>query len=117
MSPRKVILIAIKTLALGFLFGVPSVLANCSDRIASLELVQPVMERLWPRLKAENPIYGQIKDDSITLTEEFDRLSGLEKKQLLEQLKLGYNPDSALQKVALNTTSLGLIIKYNCLSS
>ena len=26
-------------------------------------------------------------------------------------------PDSALQKVALNTTSLGLIIKYNCLSS
>ncbi|EAM52613.1 hypothetical protein CwatDRAFT_5688 [Crocosphaera watsonii WH 8501] len=28
-----------------------------------------------------------------------------------------YNPDSALQKVALNTTSLGLIIKYNCLSS
>ena len=91
MSPRKVILIAIKTLALGFLFGVPSVLANCSDRIASLELVQPVMERLWPRLKAENPIYGQIKDDSITLTEEFDRLSGLEKKQLLEQLKLGYN--------------------------
>ena len=27
------------------------------------------------------------------------------------------NPDSALQKVALNTTSLGLIIKYNCLSS
>ncbi|EAM49520.1 hypothetical protein CwatDRAFT_2072 [Crocosphaera watsonii WH 8501] len=28
-----------------------------------------------------------------------------------------YTPDSALQKVALNTTSLGLIIKYNCLSS
>ena len=27
------------------------------------------------------------------------------------------NPDSALQKVALNTTSLGLIIKYNGLSS
>ena len=27
------------------------------------------------------------------------------------------NPDSALQKVALNTTNLGLIIKYNCLSS
>ena len=26
-------------------------------------------------------------------------------------------PDSALQKVALNITSLGLIIKYNCLSS
>ena len=26
-------------------------------------------------------------------------------------------PDFALQKVALNTTSLGLIIKYNCLSS
>ena len=28
-----------------------------------------------------------------------------------------FNPDSALQKVVLNTTSLGLIIKYNCLSS
>ena len=28
-----------------------------------------------------------------------------------------FNPDSALQKVALNTTSLGLMIKYNCLSS
>ena len=34
-----------------------------------------------------------------------------------EKIYWYYNPDSALQKVALNTTSLGLIIKYNCLSS
>ena len=39
--------------------------------------------------------------------------------QILEQITPDnpYIPDSALQKVALNTTSLGLIIKYNCLSS
>ncbi len=91
MNSRNAILITLKTLALGFLLGVPSVLANCSDRIASLELVQPIMERLWPKLKAENSIYGEITDDSITLTEEFDRLTGLEKKQSLEPLKLGYN--------------------------
>ena len=47
---------------------------------------------------------------------------------IIEHYNLGYHlprvfpqiifiPDSALQKVALNTTSLGLIIKYNGLSS
>ncbi|WP_232285808.1 phosphoribosylaminoimidazolesuccinocarboxamide synthase [Crocosphaera chwakensis] len=72
------------------MISVPVVLANCNDRVASLTLVQPIMERLWPKLKAENPIYAQLKNNSITLTEEFAALSGTQKQQALEPLQLGY---------------------------
>ncbi|EAZ88592.1 phosphoribosylaminoimidazole-succinocarboxamide synthase [Crocosphaera chwakensis CCY0110] len=84
------LLITLKTLALEFMISVPVVLANCNDRVASLTLVQPIMERLWPKLKAENPIYAQLKNNSITLTEEFAALSGTQKQQALEPLQLGY---------------------------
>ena len=59
--------------------------------------------------------FGQLEKGLTELLE-----SGDWQKYLTVQSKFhnySFNPDSALQKVALNTTSLGLIIKYNCLSS
>ena len=72
--------------------------ANCNDRIASLELVQPVMERLWQQLTtqtnyawgAERP-YGELVRDRIQLTPSFDRMTGPQKTQVLDRLHLDYN--------------------------
>ncbi|WP_107667787.1 phosphoribosylaminoimidazolesuccinocarboxamide synthase [Cyanothece sp. BG0011] len=112
------LLITLKTLALEFMISVPVVLANCNDRVASLTLVQPIMERLWPQLKAENPIYAELKDDAITLTEAFATLTGRQKQQALEPLKLGYNnnwfefltPEE--KQSALEDRGLGTISPY-----
>ncbi|WP_243397408.1 phosphoribosylaminoimidazolesuccinocarboxamide synthase [Crocosphaera subtropica] len=105
------------------MISVPVVLANCNDRVASLTLVQPIMERLWPKLKAENPIYAQLKDDSITLTEGFATLTGTQKQQALEPLKLGYNnnwfefltPEE--KQSALQDRGLGAISPYRVYGS
>ncbi|MDJ0510259.1 MAG: phosphoribosylaminoimidazolesuccinocarboxamide synthase [Crocosphaera sp.] len=123
ISDQLRLLITLGTLLLGLIESVSPVLANCSDRIASLGLVQPIMERLWAQLQAENPVYGELKDNSITLTEGFDSLSGLEKKQVLEPLKLGYNnnwleflsPEE--QTEALKDPGLGAISPYQVYSN
>ncbi|MEO0376463.1 MAG: phosphoribosylaminoimidazolesuccinocarboxamide synthase [Cyanobacteria bacterium P01_A01_bin.17] len=71
--------------------------ANCSDRIADITLVRPVMETLWRQLKAETQYswgaerpYGEINDNRITLTSAFEGLAGPQKTQVLERLHLGY---------------------------
>ena len=71
------------------------------------------LENLWPLMEevTEAEFEPQLDNYLQTLTASVPK--SLER---LITLALS-NPDSALQKVALNTTSLGLIIKYNCLSS
>ncbi|PZD73856.1 hypothetical protein C1752_01845 [Acaryochloris thomasi RCC1774] len=72
--------------------------ANCSDRIADITLVRPVMERVWNELETatqyswgtERP-YGELSENRITLTPEFERLTGPQKKQVLDRLYLEYD--------------------------
>lgn len=72
--------------------------ANCVDRIASLEIVQPSMERLWQGLKnkeqyswGEKKPYGEMKGNKITLTADFDSLMGIQKQEVLNDLYLSYS--------------------------
>lgn len=72
--------------------------ANCADSIASLELVQPVMERYFQQLQQKSQFpwgkaqpYGKLSGDRMTLTPQFDALTGTQKKQVLDLLRLDYN--------------------------
>lgn len=67
--------------------------ANCSQTTAKLELVQPAMERYFQQLQQKTQFpwgkvqpYGKLSGDRITLTPEFDRLTGNQKQQVLELL-------------------------------
>jgi hypothetical protein len=80
------------------LFNGANARANCADQIASLELVKPVMERQWQKLQQQTNYpwgkarpYGTLSGNLITLTSEFERLTGQQKQQVLDQLLLGYN--------------------------
>lgn len=71
--------------------------ANCNDRIADITLVRPAVETLWNQLKAKTQYswgavrpYGDINGSRMTLTTEFDGMSGPQKTQVLEKLHLGY---------------------------
>lgn len=70
--------------------------ANCPNPIASLETVQPYMERHWQTLKQRTDFpwgstqpYGTIQGDRLTLTPAFEPLSGAQKQQVLHLLHLG----------------------------
>ena len=112
------------------LVAVPSALANCNDRIASLDLVQPIMEHLWQQLQEQNryawgsePVYGKLVGDSITLTPAFERLTGAEKKQVLDQLRLEYDNNwfdlltSKEQTEALKHPGFGALSPYRVYAS
>lgn len=104
--------------------------ANCADRVASLELVEPFMKQLWQRLQhqkkypwgQENP-YQQIQGDRIDLNQNFDRLTGKQKQQVLSLLKLDYNNnwfdslDRSQQQAALQNPGIGAISPYQVFAS
>lgn len=73
--------------------------ANCNEIWNSLTVVQPLMERIWQKLQQEPEYpwgkarpYGDISGEEIVLTKEFDRLTGAEKKQVLDLLRLSKFP-------------------------
>ncbi|MBD2460282.1 phosphoribosylaminoimidazolesuccinocarboxamide synthase [Oscillatoria sp. FACHB-1407] len=68
-------------------------LANCSDQLASLEQVQPFMERHWQELQQQTTYpwgnarpYGTLMGNRITLTPEFDRLTGSQKREVINSV-------------------------------
>lgn len=70
--------------------------ANCADTIASVELVQPGMERLWQQLQKQTQYpwgkarpFGILGKGRVTLTPAFNRLNGDQKRQVLAMLHVG----------------------------
>lgn len=100
--------IAISQIMIAILLGlgkVPSAQANCVDTVSDLPDVQPAMQRHWQKLQQQTSYpwgkarpYGQLSDNQITLTPDFDRLTGPQKMQALELLRLGAWPVELLTK-------------------
>jgi hypothetical protein len=74
----------------------PIAQANCADSISLVEDVQPAMQRLWQKLQQQVDYpwgkmrpYGKLENNTITLTPDFDRLTGQQKQQALSLLRLG----------------------------
>lgn len=72
--------------------------ANCADSVASLEVSQPAIQRIWQQLQQRKDYpwgkvrpYQKLAGYRITLSPEFDTLSGSQKSQVLELLNLDYN--------------------------
>lgn len=99
--------------------------ANCADSVASLELVQPAMERYWQQLQQQTQFpwgklqpYGKLSGDRITLTPKFDRFTGTQKQQVLDSLRLDYNSNwfsllnSQEQAAALKNSGIGAMSPY-----
>jgi hypothetical protein len=117
------------TAFLGALLGVLALAsparANCADPIADRKLVQPALERHWRQLKEQQTYpwgavrpFSSLSGDRITLSADFDRLDGAAKRQVIETLRLGTNPDwlsllsPAEQKAALADPGLGSIAPH-----
>lgn len=74
-------------------------LANCNDKIGTLEFAQPIMTRYWQTLSTQsafawgkkNP-FGSLKGDQIWLHPIFDSFNGADKMQVLDALYL-FNTD------------------------
>lgn len=113
-----------------FFIKTPLAWANCADRIASLDLVQPAMERHFAQLQQETNFswgnkqpFGQIDGNQIILTPAFDSLNGTEKQQVLDRLNLGYNnnwfnllsPEE--QDAALQNSGIGAMSPYEVYAS
>jgi hypothetical protein len=85
-------------LAIAIVISAAPVSANCADAIASLELVESPMKRLWQQLQQQtqfpwgnlNP-YQKLSGNAVELNANFDRLIGKQKLQVLAALKLGYD--------------------------
>jgi hypothetical protein len=95
-------LVSVSTL-LSVLTTTTQVQANCADSISPIEEVQPAMERYWQQLQQRTDYpwgkarpYGELSGNRITLTPEFDRLSGSQKQQVLSLLKLDTWPTELL---------------------
>ncbi len=106
------------------------VLANCADRVASLELVKPFMKQLWKRLQQQQKYswgqgnsYQQMQGDRIDLNQNFDRLTGTQKQQVLSVLKLDYHSnwfdllDRSQQQAALQKPGIGAMSPYQVFAS
>ncbi len=72
--------------------------ANCADSVASLEVSQPAIQRIWQQLQQrKNYPWGKVRPYqklagyNITLSPEFDTLSGSQKSEVLNLLRLDYN--------------------------
>lgn len=105
--------------------------ANCADMIADIQQVQPAMERLWQQLQTQTVYswgslrpYGQLSGDRITLTTDFDRLTGSQKTQVLESLYLDYNHHNWFdlltpqeQQKALQQPGIGALSPYKVYAS
>ncbi|HEY9880011.1 MAG TPA: hypothetical protein V6D29_16270 [Leptolyngbyaceae cyanobacterium] len=66
-------------------------LAWCLDALAPMELIQPAMERQWQQLQQQTTYpwgearpFGTLVGDRVTLTSEFDRLTGSQKQQVID---------------------------------
>lgn len=107
------------------IFTTSSAQANCVDRIAKLELVQPSMERLWQELQHKDQYpwgkkrpYGQLTGNKITLTADFDSLTGAQKKETLRMLHLSYSQNwfdlltPEEQQTALKNPNMGAMSPY-----
>ena len=116
--------------ALELMVNIPAAQANCSDKITKLELVEPAMERLWQKLNQENSYpwgkwrpYGEIVDNRIILTADFDRLTGSQKQQVLNMLHLDYNDNwfnlltPQEQAAALKDPGIGALSPYQVYAS
>ncbi len=99
--------------------------ANCGDPIAAQNLVQPALERHWQQLQQQQSYpwgtvrpFGTLSGDRITLTADFDGLDGAAKRQVIEALRLGTNPDwlsllsPAEQQAAAADPGLGAIAPH-----
>ncbi len=104
--------------------------ANCVDRIASLELVKPTMEKLWQQLIQKDEFswgkvqpYGEIVTDKIVLTTDFELLTGSQKQEVLKMLYLDYNDNwfdlltPEEQQIALKDSGIGAISPYKVYGS
>ncbi|WP_088889996.1 phosphoribosylaminoimidazolesuccinocarboxamide synthase [Leptolyngbya ohadii] len=89
--------IATVALAAHWTIATPPAQANCSDWVGRVEYWQSPMQQHWQQLQQQihypwgqaRP-YGQFLRDRITLTADFDRLTGTQKQQVLTLL---LNPD------------------------
>jgi hypothetical protein len=66
--------------------------ANCADQVASRTVVQPAMERNFKQLQQQETYpwgkvrpYDKLSGAEITLTPDFDRLTGQQKQQVLDK--------------------------------
>lgn len=65
--------------------------ANCVEELAPIEQIRAAMERQWQQLQQQTTYpwgearpFGTLVGDRITLTPEFDRLTGSQKRQVID---------------------------------
>jgi len=129
VTPRRHLTPSSATALLSLLALATPARANCGDPIAAAHLVQPALERHWQQLQQQQSYpwgklrpFGSLSGDRITLTADFDRLDGAAKRQVIEALRLGTNPDwlsllsPAEQKVALADPGLGAIAPHTVMA-
>lgn len=78
------------TFALADGFRTTPAFANCAEVLAPIEQMQPVMERQWQQLQQQTTYpwgklrpFETLKGDRVTLTPDFDRLTGPQKQQVI----------------------------------
>jgi hypothetical protein len=117
-------------IAFGMVWVALPVSANCADRIASLEVVEPPMQRLWKNLQQQTQFpwgtaqpYQKMTEGKIELSAAFEPLTGVQKQQVLELLKLGYGNNwfelltPLEQQAALNYPGMGALSPYEVVGS
>ena len=74
-----------------------SAMANCPESLADFSYYEPAVGRLWEQLQAQTDYpwgserpYGELNRHRITLTPNFDTLTGSDKNQVVDLLRLGY---------------------------
>lgn len=101
------------TLASADLFRISPALANCTETLASMEQVQPAMERQWQELQQQTTYpwgearpFGTFVGDRVTLTSEFARLTGSQKRQVIDTV-FGYTLTPEEQQALNGASSRG----------
>ena len=84
------------TLAAANLLKMAPALANCAEVLASVEQMQPAMERQWQQLQQQTTYpwgearpFGTMVGDRVALTPAFDRFTGSQKQQVIDAI-FGY---------------------------
>ncbi|HEY9625087.1 MAG TPA: hypothetical protein V6C78_32475 [Crinalium sp.] len=88
-------------------------LANCAEVLAPMELIQPATERQWQQLQQQTTYpwgearpFGTLVGDRVTLTPEFDRLTGSQKRQVIGSV-FGYTLTPAEEQALSGAIPIG----------
>ncbi|MEM9152109.1 MAG: phosphoribosylaminoimidazolesuccinocarboxamide synthase [Cyanobacteria bacterium P01_F01_bin.3] len=97
LKPANRFSLIIASVFIPCLISAPSALANCNDRVGTIEYYKPAMQRRWAQLQAQTTypwgdarVYDTLEGSKIRLSPAFDKLSRQEKKQAIELIGFDY---------------------------